>query len=42
MQTGNMRYNWMHSIANQNLMHDRRISITFRETKVDKGKKIKQ
>lgn len=33
IQTGTVRYEYRHAIANENLRHDRRVSITFRESK---------
>ena len=33
IQTGTVRYEYRHGIANENLRHDRRVSITFRESK---------
>ena len=38
VQTGSVRYDWKHSISNENLLSERRVSITFRECRFKQGK----
>lgn len=39
IQSGSTRYDYMHSIANENLHGDRRVSVTFRESGAFTAKK---
>ena len=38
VQTGETRYDWIHSISSENLLGERRVSITFRECCLEKCK----